>query len=117
MTLTEAFREVGRPLVFGDPKQIAAVELIAKVHGCVDATNACKHETRDRCAECGGSGEVDCECDCGHLHSKECDKCDGDGTLDGERGCERCLAAFDANIQMTARGVIKDGWPKGAKAA
>jgi hypothetical protein len=33
------------------------------------------------CDNCGGDGEVDCECDCGHEHQAQCRDCDGNGDV------------------------------------
>ncbi len=109
MTVSRALLDLKPPLVFGSEKQIEAAEFISKVESCVEAVKKCEHKTFD-CKECGGTGEVDCECDCGHEHSRSCDECDGSGR--SSSACEKCLSGFEFSIQEEARKVRKYGWPK-----
>jgi hypothetical protein len=39
----------------------------------------CTCKGTERCHECKGRGEMDCECTCGNIHDAECETCDGTG--------------------------------------
>ena len=103
MTLTAARKTLARPLVFGDPDQIKAVNFIGRAQECLEALESCPH--LGACGHCNGKGEIECsECDgtgecskcgvecqeCNGHRKTECEDCNGRGK---GRECH-CLDAF-----------------------
>jgi DnaJ-class molecular chaperone len=94
-TVTEALTELtGRPLVFGDTSQIAAVRFIEKVDRCEESLRECTHELV--CDDCDGSGEAECS-QCGN--ETECEACGGSGV---EITCT-CTEGFSHSVISEAR--------------
>ena len=94
MTPQKARAELQRPLVFGNPEQIRAIEVLESIEQCVTAILGCAHahSQHAKCQNCNGSGE--CRCfDCDKHH--DCGKCDGSGKSDVR--CS-CYADFPAEI-------------------
>jgi len=114
MPLIDVIRALLRPLRFGDPDQIKAVDMLGEVQACIEAIEACPHRHR-RCPTCKGTGEADCEClECGNLHYAKCYDCEGTGEESG-KGCQECLKPFPEYIRTEARTVMEFGWPKDLK--
>ena len=113
LSVESAMRELARPLVFGDERQIAAVDFLVLVESCVEAFHGCRHDASTECRQCGGTGEVSCSCfECGHSHRRDCYECDGTGEAFGSGGgCRDCLRPFTSAIVAVSRRVFRKGWP------
>jgi len=98
VTPADARTELQRPLVFGKPEQIQAVQVLEAVERCVAAILGCTHNHAERakCSNCRGSGRCTCfDCD----HSHDCGQCHGEGRRDIR--C-KCYAGFTEEILRAA---------------
>jgi DnaJ-class molecular chaperone len=107
MTLTEARKLLAGPLVFGNPEQVKAVELIRAAEEIRDDLEAEKTEI---CDVCNGTGQ--CECDnCSDMH--DCKECYGQGVEEASESLLYKISnhaeAFDAAVKMLREKTKKVG--------
>lgn len=92
-----------RPLKFGDPDQIKAVEFLSaiesmEVDGVLEALRQCRKQHRKKCSKCDGEGT------CWHCDA-ECGDCDGEGYTDTP--C-KCMDGFPESLVEAAEDELEN---------